>query len=294
MDFDRLRYLAALDRTGSMRRAAAALAVSPGAVSKGIARLEEEAGVPLLVPDGRGVVLTEEGRWLASRAQHLVGEFASLGADLATRRSREPSLCIATYDVFAAHLPGLLARQFLPDQALSMRERWPGEVEQAVAAAVSDVGVTFIPVATEGVEHVEVARVASCIAARRGAFEDAPLEQLPFVVPSHPITGAVASHGPLDGWPVDVRRDVRYRVSSAEARLDLAAQGVAVAVVPEFALARYNRGRTPAHRLVALPAPRRVGSLRRGVFLASRSTAAPELARRIAAVHAGVAALCDA
>src|SRR4051812_29398620 len=101
MEFDRLRYLAAVARTGTMRGAADALSVTPGAVSKAIARLEEESGVALLVPSGRGVVLTDEGTWLASRAEQLLGEFAALGSDLAARKARDPGICAATYDVFA-------------------------------------------------------------------------------------------------------------------------------------------------------------------------------------------------
>src|SRR4051812_24816835 len=101
MNIERLRYLAAVQRTGSVRQAAASLAVTPGAVSKGLARLEQEAGVPLLVPSGRGVVLTDDGDWLARRAEHLLDDVASIGVDLASRRDREPGLCIAAYDVFA-------------------------------------------------------------------------------------------------------------------------------------------------------------------------------------------------
>jgi DNA-binding transcriptional LysR family regulator len=294
MDFDRLRYLAALARTGSMRSAAAALGVTPGAVSKGIARLEEESGVALLVPSGRGVVLTDEGAWLARRAEHLVDEYASLGADLSSRRDREPELCIAAYDVFATWFPGVLSRTYLPGVPLSVRERWPGEVEAAVANTISDVGITYLPVALDGVEHVEVARVELVVATRAKVFDATRFDALPFAVTSHPISGAVGQYGPLDGWPADAPpRDARFRASSLEARLDLCRQGVAVTVVPAFVVALHNRRARAADRLVTIAIPRRIGVLRRRVFVVRRRALTGARAAQVDVVASAVRALCD-
>jgi DNA-binding transcriptional LysR family regulator len=293
MNFDRLRYLAAVARTGSVRGAAVALHVTPGAVSKALARLEEEVGSPVLVQVGRGVELTDEGRWLAQRAEHLVGEFASIGADLERRRGRVAEMCLATYDAFAAWLPGPLSRQFLPGVPLSVRERWPGEVEAAVASCVSDVGVTFIPVATDGVEHVEVARVPLGVYAARGAFEGVPLARLPFAVPSHPVSGAVGDHGPLDGWPADAApREVRIRASSLEARLDVARAGEAAIVLPHFVAARHNAAHLAGQRLHPWEGRGVPARLARRVYVVRRVGASPQMAQRVESVIAAVRALC--
>ena len=295
MNFDRLRYLAAVARTGSVRGAAVALHVTPGAVSKGLARLEEEVGSPVLVQVGRGVELTDEGRWLAQRAEHLVGEFSSIGADLERRRGRVAEMCLATYDAFAAWLPGPLSRQFLPGVPLSVRERWPGEVEAAVAGCVSDVGVTFIPVATDGVEHVEVARVPLGIYVARGAFEGTRLDALPFAVPSHPVSGAVGVHGPLDGWPADAPpREVRIRASSLEARLDVARAGEAAIVLPHFVAQRHNAAVLASHRLHPWSGTGTPARLTRRVYVVRRVGASPQMALRTESVIAAVRAMCDA
>lgn len=292
MNFERLRYLAAVGRTGSVRGAAEALHVTPGAVSKGLARLEEETGTRLLVPDGRGVQLTDDGRWLAQRAEHLVGEFSSLGSDLASRRGRNPELCVATYDVFSAWFPGQLARQYLPGVPLSVRERWPGEVEDAVASGVSDVGVTYIPVGTDGIEHVEAARVPLGVFVRGDAFGGVALEELPFAVPSHPVSGMMGQHGPLDGWPSDgVVRSVRLRASSLEARLEVCRQGEAAVLVPRFVVERHNRLVSAANRLQ--PWSGKVpGRLARRVYVVRRIRASDQLHARVQAVLAGVRAMC--
>ena len=293
MNFDRLRYLAAVARTGSVRGAATSLHVTPGAVSKGLARLEQDVGAPLLVQVGRGVELTDDGRWLAQRAEHLVGEFSSIGADLERRHGRVSELCVATYDAFASWLPGLLSRQYLPGVPLSVRERWPGEVEGAVASCVSDVGVTFIPVATDGVDHVEVARVELGVFVARAAFRGQSIDAVPFAVPSHPVSGAIGDHGPLDGWPADLPpRDVRLRASSLEARLDIARAGEAAVLLPRFVAERHNAGVLARHRLEPWTGRGAPARLQRRVYVARRVGASPQLEQRADAVVAAVRALC--
>lgn len=293
MEFDRLRHLAALARTGSMRSAAASLHVTPGAISKSLARLEQETGLTLFAPDGRGVRLTAEGEWLAQRAQHLVGEHASLGHDLATRRFRTTELCVATYDAFAEWLQALLARQFLPDTPLSMRERWPGEIETAVAQGISDVGVTYAPVATAGVVHRELTRVDLGVYTRRGAFKGIATQDLPWAVPSHAVSG-VRPYGALDGWPSDgVQRDVRFRASAHESRLELARSGCAAVLLPRFAAARHDVRVPAALRLEERPLPRGMARPRRRVYVVHREGAGDSMEPRIAAVSAAVTAMCD-
>jgi DNA-binding transcriptional LysR family regulator len=293
VEFDRLRYLAEVARTGSMRAAARSLHVTPGAISKALARLEEETGLTLLAPDGRGVRLTHEGEWLARRAQHLVGEHAALGHDLATRQHRATSLCIATYDAFAEWLQALVARQYLPDVPLSMRERWPGEIEAAVADGVSDVGVTYAPVPTAGVVHNEVARVELAAYVRRGSFKGVATEELPFAVPSHAV-GGTSPYGALDGWPADApQRDVRYRASAHESRLELARSGIAAVFLPRFAAARHDERVPAAMRLEERPLPKGMRRTARRVSIVHREAVPEQLAARIDAVRAAVVAMCS-
>jgi DNA-binding transcriptional LysR family regulator len=249
----------------------------------------------VIVQSGRGIELTDEGRWLAQRAEHLVGEFALIGSDLVRRRRRATELCLATYDAFASGLPGLLSRQFLPGVPLSMRERWPGEVEEAVAACVSDVGVTCIPLATDGVVHQEVAKVPLGVFVARGAFTETPLTELPFAVPSHPVSGALGNHGPLDGWPPDaLPREVRIRASSLEARLEVARAGEAAILLPRFVAERHNELMLATHRLEPWTGRGIPARLSRRVYVVSRVGASPEMASRVESVVAAVRAFCRA
>lgn len=293
MDFERLRYLAALSRSGSVRSAAAALHVTPGAVSKGIAKLEDEVGTALIAHSGRGVVLTQDGTWLARRAEHLVGEHASLRTDLASRKAREAGLGVATYDVFVEWFPALLARQFLPRVPLAVRERYPGEIESSVATREADVGITWTPVATDGVTHRDIARVKLGVFVARGAFPDIPTLELPFALPIHPVKGATSQHGPLDGWPEDAPpRDARYLTSALEARLALAREGQAAIVLPMFVAERHNSVVLATHRLELRPLPRSYTRLARTVSVVASDHPTELMRGRTESVIAALRAVC--
>lgn len=294
MDLERLRYLAAVARTGSVRAAATALSVSPGAVSKGITKLEEETGDQLVRPRGRGIELTDSGRWLAQRAAYLLDEHASIAADLRSRRASTSSFCTATYDVFASWLAPLVARQYLPDVPLTLRERWPGEVEAAVSSRLSDAGVTYIPVPTQGVSHEEVARVDMGVFTVQRAFRDVDTIDLPFAVPFHPVSGSVGQYGPLDGWPADApQRTIVFASSSLESRLELCREGGCALVLPAFVAAHHNQRVRAAQRLE--PRSHRLIGARwqRRVYVVRRTGASPELERRTDSLVAAVTAFCS-
>lgn len=64
----RLRLLHELSLRGTLAAVADALSYSPSTISQQLTQLEKEAGVPLLVPDGRRVRLTDHGQALAAHA----------------------------------------------------------------------------------------------------------------------------------------------------------------------------------------------------------------------------------
>ncbi len=73
MDLRQLEGFVAVVEKGSVSRAAAALGLSQPAVSKQLARLEEELGVALLIRGRTRSALTSEGEALFHRAKQVVG-----------------------------------------------------------------------------------------------------------------------------------------------------------------------------------------------------------------------------
>lgn len=83
IDVRRLRILCELERRGTVAATAAALHLTPSAVSQQLAVLARETGVKLLDPDGRRVRLTAAALVLVSHAGAIFAELESAQADLA-------------------------------------------------------------------------------------------------------------------------------------------------------------------------------------------------------------------
>lgn len=74
MDFLQLEYFLEVARVGSMTTAANLLHVAQSSISRSIARLEEELGVPLFERSGRGISLNDYGRAFYDRAEIILRE----------------------------------------------------------------------------------------------------------------------------------------------------------------------------------------------------------------------------
>lgn len=73
----RLRQFVAVARAEHMTHAAEEIGVPQSTLSRGVARLEAELGIPLFVRTGRAVRLTREGRTLLRYAERALAELAS-------------------------------------------------------------------------------------------------------------------------------------------------------------------------------------------------------------------------
>ena len=112
MDTERLRTLRELADRGTVVATAAALAMTPSAVSQQLKVLAREAGVALLEPDGRRVRLTDAGRALVVRADDVLGALARAEAEMDSYRgSPRGTVRVAMFPSGAALLlPGVLDR----------------------------------------------------------------------------------------------------------------------------------------------------------------------------------------
>ncbi|WP_376089855.1 LysR substrate-binding domain-containing protein [Roseomonas sp. CCTCC AB2023176] len=108
LDPDLLRTFLAFTDAGSLTRAAEAVGRTPSAVTAQVQRLEAELGAALLVPAGRGRVLTEAGEALMPHARrvleaHRDARLAVAGLDASGRVALG-----VTQDFADTVLPGLL------------------------------------------------------------------------------------------------------------------------------------------------------------------------------------------
>jgi DNA-binding transcriptional LysR family regulator len=108
---ERLRLLRDFAERGTVQATAEALSLTPSAVSQQLKRLQREAGVELLEPQGRRVRLTEAGRVLVARADEILAALEQAHADMdAFRTKPRGAVRVAMVPSAAAMLlPNLIA-----------------------------------------------------------------------------------------------------------------------------------------------------------------------------------------
>ena len=118
MTLNQLRTFLAVAETGSVRAAAEHLVVTQAAVSASLAALQRSLAVALVVPDGRGLRLTEAGRAYAGYVRRVLGLLDE--ASLAARAAADPDrgeLRIAAVTT--------AAEQIIPAILSGFRTRYP-------------------------------------------------------------------------------------------------------------------------------------------------------------------------
>ncbi|MES4904532.1 MULTISPECIES: LysR family transcriptional regulator [unclassified Streptomyces] len=156
-----LRYFLEVARTGSISQASERLRVAASAISRQIAKLEHDIGVPLFERRPRGMVLSDAGEMLAAYARRSQLESEQILADLRGLDALGHStIKLASSEGFA--------RDFLPEAVVAFRASFPGvrfrlrvtspaEATREVREGTADLAVTYSVAPEEGV-RVEYSR----------------------------------------------------------------------------------------------------------------------------------------
>ncbi|MFF7459197.1 LysR family transcriptional regulator [Kitasatospora sp. NPDC008115] len=292
MDLGRLRALHAVAVHGSVGGAAAALGFTPSAVSQQIAKLERETRTVLLERQGRGVVLTDAARELATTAQAVLGLVERAEVRLEEQRGQAVGrLLVAAFATGARGLmPGVLAdlRERCPDLDVRLLESDPYPAADLVArgevdlALVQDWPTVPLPV-QDGLSRMDLGEDPVDLLLPAGH----PLAALA-TVPEERLRGqrwtSVPPGNICHDWLVRTLReageepDVRYQVGEFETQIALIAAGLGVGLVP-----RLGRGALPpgvVARPVAPEPARRVFALWR-----SQASRRPAITEALAAMR---------
>ena len=267
----RLRLLHELSLRGTLAAVAEALSYSPSTVSQQLAQLEKEAGVPLLVADGRRVRLTEHGELLAAHAaraleldEEVRGELDSLRPQsapvrLAVMQTAAQSILGPALSRLAVQEPGLVVSvaQLPPEEGLFelsarrfdlvVAEQYPGHTREH----------------RSGLRRVILGRdpIRLALPPDDDAAELTALAGRVWVM-EHPGTAARQ-------WATQQCRaagfepDVRYEIADLTAHVGLIMEGVAVGMLPDLV----RLPRPQAVRLLDLP-----GEPAREIFVAQRAS----------------------
>jgi DNA-binding transcriptional LysR family regulator len=211
----RLQLLREVERRGTIKAAAAALSVTPSAVSQQLRILEDEAGVPLLEHHGRLVRLTEAGRRLAAHADTVLAALDAAESELATLRDEVAgTLRVAAFPTAArALLPGAIAALGGRHPGLRITLRDLETPESLDALRLDEVDLAVVD------EYDDAARV------RGTGFEVTPLLRDPIHV-ALPLSGGASSATSValadlrdEPWIMDIESSEIHRAVSRACRL---------------------------------------------------------------------------
>jgi DNA-binding transcriptional LysR family regulator len=147
LNVQRLKVLREVLAQGSFSEAASALNYTQSAVSQAIARLESEAGVPLLERDRRGVRATTAGERLNEHAGRILTQLDAAEAELSAIAGIEGGeLRMASFPTAGATLMPLAIAAFrsaYPEVTLSLVEGEPEELTPRLRDGEFDLGLIF-------------------------------------------------------------------------------------------------------------------------------------------------------
>ncbi|MFC0402633.1 LysR family transcriptional regulator [Paraburkholderia rhizosphaerae] len=191
MELRALRYFIEVVRQQSFTVAAEQMFVTQPTISKMVKALEEETGSPLLLRDGRQMVLTDAGRIVYQRGQDVLAAHAQLQKeldDLGTLGRGTLTIGIPPMGG-ALFSPAIAAfRQRYPKVELKLIEQGSRAVEAALIGGELELGGVLLPVDPDTIDALPMTRQRLWLVARTGsrwdAAKDVPLADLatePFV-----------------------------------------------------------------------------------------------------------------
>lgn len=195
MDLRQLRTFRSVAELGSLSKASDRLRIAQPALSRQIKLLEHELRVPLFTRNGRGMALTEAGRFLLMRVGGIVRQLEQVKDDIASMAgSPSGEVVLGMVPTISALLAARLARQVIrdiPTVSLRIVEGYGGHLVDWLHRGEIDLAVTYGPAAdlhlrteTLASEELLVIGPAGCGLHQRGEVAFEWLAQQKLVLPS--------------------------------------------------------------------------------------------------------------
>lgn len=243
LDLKTLRLFVSVCEHRNIARAAGEAHIEPSAISKRIAQLETDLGVPLLARSRRGVEPTGAGMALLEHARSVLFTLERIGSDVAAfgggLRGRV-SICASASAIAESLLDDIAAFMSEPANAnirVDVEERLSSDLVRQLREGAASIGVCWDNADLQGLHHRPWRRDRLALAVppghalarkKRLRFE----ETLAFEHVGLPPSSAV--HTMLQRAAAEVGKTLSYRVivSSFDAAFRVVAAGLGISVVP--------------------------------------------------------------
>ncbi len=155
LELDQLRHFLKAAELGNFTRAAEAVALSQPALSRSIARLEEELGQPLFERQTRKVSLTDAGKLLHGRAQQILALVDNTRSEICDD-GQTGTLRVAAIPTIAPYMLPSVLRSFAdshPKATVVVQEDTTDNLLKKLAEGSVDVAVLALPITAKYLEH---------------------------------------------------------------------------------------------------------------------------------------------
>jgi len=265
MDTNRLRQFCAIAELGSMTKASKLLHITHSGLSKAMKLLQEELGLVLLRPSGRGLALTEQGTLIYQRAKEFLEQEDRLFK--IEKNTFSSTLRIGTVEIFLLSMGEQLKHHPFENRAITLLDLDPGNMEQLIANRQLDFGVTYVPFPMENIEITEIGTYRLGCYHLKGAFEGQKISEIPFVVPAQGLSSNPLEIRERDGWLESIYpRNKKYSANLLSTAIELTLQGLCAIYIPDFVAKGINASRKLKEFLVEYPLPKNQKNIQR-VFL---------------------------
>jgi DNA-binding transcriptional LysR family regulator len=243
IDLKTLRLLVAVCDHRNIARAAEEAHIEPSAISKRIAQLESDLGVPLLSRSRRGVEPTAAGIALLEHARNVLFTMERIASDVAAfggGLKGRVSVCASASAIAEALLDDIASFMRAPAHQnirVDVEERLSLELVRQLREGAASVGVCWDNVDLQGLAHrpYRQDRRALAVHADHPLAAEASVSFEQALAHEHVgLPPATAVHTMLQRAAARVGKTVSYRVivSSFDAAFRVVAAGLGISVVP--------------------------------------------------------------
>lgn len=276
MDIRTLRYFVEVVKQQSFTRAAETLFVTQPTISKMLKQLEEELDRPLLMREGRQLLLTDSGQAVYNRGLTILDEFRQLEAELEDIGSlKKGRLRLGIPPMVGTQVADLISefRRQYPGIELLIAEFGGLTVQQAVLSGELDVALTALTNETDASVNIQplfshplyavTPRAAPWL--RRKAVTLAEIGEWPVLIYNEDF--ALHRHLIRAFQQEGISPQIAVRSGQWDFLASMVAAGIGIAILPEPICQRLDKS-----RLMWLPvAPRMMWQLgliwRQGIYL---------------------------
>lgn len=284
MEINQMRHFCAVVETGHLRKAAAFLKMSPGALSNSLSKLQSDLQIQLTILDGRSLQITSDGKTVYSRFKNILKEIDSVSVGLSKASTSIKVITVGTFEVFSTYLLAECSNELSKDNSIRCLGMVPGKIETALANSEIDIGITYIPVPNSEVVMDQVCYFSFAIFGNHKS-RNMSFEELEFAVPTTSVPQNPALLFDLDTWPISkVPRKIRFQFEMLQTALLTSARGSSVLYCPRFVVRHYNSYASHERKLYEIKVAA-IGAQKHSVYLVRRKDAPEDQFHKRIAKH---------